>query len=278
MWHYALFLIPKNWLSRLTGIIVRARFPFKLHTLLKNAFTKIYDINTDEASEPFSSYTTLGDFFIRKLKPGARPLACSHCISPVDGAITQFGSFTGSACNLEQVKGQNYSLSSFLTDQWSVGDFEGGGYLTFYLKPHNYHWVHCPVDSSIIKVVHVPGSLWPVDTWSVSHIEGLFVRNERVLIELNTSYGVLIAALVGATNVGKISLSFCNEIKGNTGNSQGIRCWQPKAPIPLNKGDELGCFEMGSTVILIGAKSLMENIKKDWHIPHIINMGAGISF
>jgi phosphatidylserine decarboxylase len=274
-----LHVLPKNWLSHFIGSLTRARFPFGLHTVLKNWFIKQYQIETGEAEYPVAHYPTMGDFFVRRLKPGARPLAPVPLVSPVDGTLTQGGSFASGNPVLTQIKGLEYSLHELAGPDLKVDEYLDGGFLTIYLAPYNYHRIHAPIDGQVTQVSHIPGALWPVNTWSVSHIPGLFVVNERITVELAGQSGKALVIMVGATNVGRITLDFHPGMIGNTVPRPKPAHWIPPQPVHLAKGEGLGCFELGSTVILILSKSLMDTVKPDLLAPgaKIVRMGQGFA-
>ena len=116
-------------------------------------------------------------------------------------------------------------------NEWNVSKYENGGYLTIYLAPHNYHHIHSPVHGRVTKVVHIPGSLWPVNSWSVGNIDGLFICNERIIVHLLSDNGSLLLVMVGATNVGKITLNFNKEIYHNR-NWLYQKYWKEELSIP----------------------------------------------
>ncbi len=252
-WRLALMaLIPKNHLSRWVGWAVRRPWPFGLHTQIRDTLIRLYRIDVDEAEFPLSHYSTFGQFFIRKLKPSARLIAPVSLISPVDGLATLRGPIQAQG-RLLQAKGIEYALSDFLPPGWQPEDFSGGTFITIYLAPYNYHRIHSPCESEITRISHVPGALWPVNSWSVRGVRDLFVRNERVLVGCEHPQGKVVVAMIGATNVGRITLDaipgFCANSAGITGEREiplpGGR------PLPVAKAGGLGCFEMGSTVVLL---------------------------
>ena len=282
---FLLYLIPKNWLSRLVGWAVRRRWPFGLHLRIRNAFIRAYAVNVSEAEKPLDEYPTLGDFFIRRLKPGTRPLTASALVSPVDGMLTQRGGLETGSLRLTQIKGISYDLQALAGAGWDVSPYAGGAFLTFYLAPWNYHRIHAPAAGQVKAVRHIAGALWPVNRWSVETIPELFVRNDRILVEMECplwpeegdgSDGKILIAMVGATNVGRITLDFCPELRGNSGT--GIRDWNPPAELRLDKGGDLGCFEMGSTVVVVlDARWASQLRLKDPDAPVPMRMGLELS-
>ncbi len=279
MFYRLLYILPKNLLSYIIGILTHARYPFGLHTVVKSWFIRQYRIETAEAEHPLDRYPTMGDFFVRKLKPGARPIAAVPLVSPVDGTLTQGGLFIPGNARLTQIKGLDYSLSDLAGPGWDLKDYQDGGFLTIYLAPYNYHRIHAPIDGQVTRVAYVPGALWPVNTWSVGHIPGLFVVNERITVELSGAAGKALVVMVGATNVGRITLDFHSGMEGNKLPRPKASHWQPPQPIHLAKGQGLGCFELGSTVILILSKGLMGLLDPMFLAPgnKIVRMGQGLA-
>jgi phosphatidylserine decarboxylase len=274
-----LYILPKNLLSHTLGLAVHARLPFGLHKVIKSWFIRQYKLDCDEAEYSVENYETLGDLFVRKLKAGARQIASRTLISPVDGTLTQGGRFKGQQPILTQIKGMNYQLLDLVGPDWNLEDYLPGGYLTIYLAPHNYHRIHSPLDGLITQVTYIPGALWPVNTWSVSHVPGLFVVNERIVVEVSGPGGKALVVMVGATNVGRITLDFYPGIVGNCRPQSLERVWRPEKPLAIAKGQGLGCFELGSTVILILSKNLAEQLDPNLlsNGDCIVRMGQGLT-
>lgn len=274
-----LHLLPKNYLSHAFGRLVHSRLPFGLHRGIRDFFIRVYKLDLSDAEKPLAAYETLGDLFIRHLKPGARPLAPAEVISPVDGALTQVGRFQGGTARLTQIKGMDYSLADLAGPGWNLDEYRDGGYLTIYLAPYNYHRIHAPVAGNLTQVTYIPGALWPVNTWSVSHIPGLFVVNERIAVEFATPHGKAMLVMVGATNVGRITLDFYAGMAGNQRPRSVERVWKPQGPLEFAKGQGVGCFELGSTVILILSRSLMDKVDPALAgaLPKVLRMGQGLA-
>lgn len=252
---YLLYLLPKNWLSRLMGKFVRLRFPRPISQLLIRTFAKTYQINLLETEHPIESYPSVGDFFIRKLKSSARPLGTEGVLHPADSVVNESGPITNG--RLIQAKGRDYSLTDFVGSTAVASNYKDGSFATYYLCPTDYHRVHSPVDGYIKRVVHIPGHLWPVNDWSTKNIKDLFSVNERVIIEIESAYGMIAVVFVGATNVGEISLSFWPEFRSNIGGPVRERTFDRE--VMLSKGDELGIFHMGSTVVLLFSPQILNN-------------------
>ena len=264
MFFRLLHLLPKNLLSAFVGKVVRTRYPFGLHALIRDGFIRLYRIDATEAEHPVSRYPTMGDFFIRRLKPGARPIAPDPLVCPVDGTLTQGGRFDPAAPRLKQIKGIDYSLRDLVGPGWDLSEYLSGAFLTIYLAPYNYHRIHAPIAGQVERCGHIPGALWPVNTWSVSNIPGLFVVNERIIVELAGEAGKALVIMVGATNVGRITLDFHPGMIGNALPAPRPSQWIPPKPLRLEKGDGLGCFELGSTVILVLSEKLAKAAGTRW--------------
>ncbi len=228
------------------------RLPSFLSRIIIKIFAKAYRINLAEAEFHIEKYPSLGEFFVRKLKTGLRPIGQTWALHPADSLITQAGKI--SAGQLIQAKNKTYSLQSFTQDKQALARYNNGAFLTYYLCPLDYHRVHSPVDGEIKRVLHIPGSLWPVNSWSTENIHELFSVNERVLVEIETARGLVGVMFVGATNVGKIILSFDAEIIGNQLLSSAVK-EKTYSNLQLKKGDELGMFRMGSTIVMLYAEN-----------------------
>ena len=279
MFFRLLYLVPKNYLSYIIGVIVHATLPFEIHLAIRNWFIGFFKVDTTESQFPLAHYPTLGSFFIRQLKPGARPIAPADIISPVDGTLTQGSRFTSPLPKLTQIKGIDYSLAELIGSKINSQDYISGSFLTIYLAPYNYHRIHSPITGEISQVSYIPGALWPVNTWSVKNIPGLFVVNERIIVEVVGPLGKVLVVMVGATNVGRITLDFNTDIFGNGKPQAKTENWKPQSTLPIQKGDGLGCFELGSTVILIFSAALAEKINSQYYNPvsQVVRMGQGLS-
>jgi phosphatidylserine decarboxylase len=275
-----LHLVPKNWLSRFVGRVVERRWPLGLHRVIRDALIRQFKPDVAEAELPLDRYPTWQAFFTRRLRPGSRPLDAAALVCPVDGMLTSRGRLASPDLRLAQIKGVDYTLRDLLGG-WDPAPYEGGAYLTVYLAPWNYHRIHAPADAGMLRARHVPGALWPVNAWSVRSIAGLFARNDRVLVEMESGEGRMALALVGATNVGRTTLAFC-DLRGNVSRRAGdASCdFVPPAPVPLTKGGDLACFEMGSTIVLVldaeWAARLRPGLLDD-SAPLPVRLGQGLS-
>jgi phosphatidylserine decarboxylase len=242
------YLLPQHGLSRavLAATRVRARW-FKDLTI--RGFLKLYHVDLAEAAEsdPYR-YGSFNEFFTRELKAGARPIAedSDALVSPVDGCVSEAGRIDGD--RLLQAKGRDYRLTELLAAQPWASRFEGGSFATLYLAPFNYHRVHMPLRGTLLETVYVPGRLFSVNAVTARHVPRLFARNERVLTLFDSSAGRFAVVLVGALNVGSIATVWAGDI---TPAARRVITRVPAAPTTLEKGAELGRFNMGSTVILL---------------------------
>ncbi|MDV6235199.1 archaetidylserine decarboxylase [Leptospira ellisii] len=255
-----LSLVPKNLLSRLFGLLASSRLPrFLLIPILK-AFARAYKINLDEAELEIQEYNSLNAFFTRALKAEARIIdsADNEMVSPVDARITGYGDINQRI--ILQAKGVDYNLKELLGGGASkyLDDFTNGKYITFYLSPQDYHRIHSPAYGRILGYYYEPGKLFPVNELAVFGIRGLFPKNERLITYLQTEYGKVAVIKVGASNVGRIRVTYDNKIVTNSLIRTARTVEYKDVSIMIDKGAELGRFEMGSTVILLMEKNTFE--------------------
>ncbi len=263
--------LPKNHLSYFIGKFVHLRLPKFINTWLISTFAKTYHIDLNEAEHAVEAYPSLGEFFIRKLKPGIRPIGSTWAVHPADSVITQASRIRDG--KLIQAKDKTYSLAQFTAQANAAGNlkWQDGVFLTYYLCPTDYHRVHSPVTGVIKKVVHIPGALWPVNSWSTENVDELFSINERVLVEIETDRGLVGVMFVAATNVGQIILSFDSEIVGNQ--FKATQNVEKAYTLNIAKGDELGAFRMGSTIVMLYAHGVLrdENVERFLGKPAKVN-------
>ncbi len=254
-------LLPKNLESRLFGGLVNLRVPF-FSKLARNLFAKAYSLDMSEASRPLADYANIGELFIRELLPGKRPVADACVVSPVDGKVSQSANLVGGNAEMIQAKGKTYSLAELCRDADLAARFDGGRFATIYLAPFNYHRIHFPVKGRLLSASYCPGTLWPVNPWSVERVEGLFCINERVTTRVAVDGGgELLIVKVGATNVGRIVVNYAPNWITNVGKlprTSPRLDFRPGEEFCFEKGSELGRFEMGSTVILVADRILLE--------------------
>jgi phosphatidylserine decarboxylase len=241
----ALWAVPRHALTRAVGEAAGWDRPASLARLAVAGFARRYRLDLSEAERPLEGYRTVRELFTRRLRDGVRPIApgADVPVCPADGRIYQAGLTSGG--RLIQAKGLDYALAALLADEREAATLSGGAYLAVYLSPHDYHRVHAPLGGEITGYAYVPGELWPVNPASVASVSGLFVRNERLVIQLSTPVGRCAVVMVGATVVGRLRASF--DVEAGVGRKATRVVYQ--RPRPVEKGAELGLFDMGSTVI-----------------------------
>jgi phosphatidylserine decarboxylase len=244
-------LLPKNIISRIAGFIADKQLPSGILQSLIRIYAGIYHISLDELKTPVQEMNTFNQFFTRELKDNLRPIdkGGNSLVSPVDGTVAEFGQIEDGL--LVQTKGIFYSLYDLVGDKEGKV-FENGQYLTIYLSPADYHRIHFPVTGVIKRFSYFSGNLWPVNSYGVNFVGGLFALNERIVTPIETRWGIVGVVKVGATIVGKIKLKF-DPLSTNNGRETKLNL--PVIPSQkFQKGDELGRFQLGSTVILLFQK------------------------
>lgn len=246
------YLIPQHGLSRLVGMLARSEVPW-IKTTFINIFMKRFGIDLSEAQiEDPDQFETFNAFFTRALKPDARPLeaaAPADIACPADGAVSQLGAIR--ANQVFQAKGHDYSLYDLLGgDSALASEFTNGQFATIYLSPRDYHRVHMPVTGTLRETRYVPGDLFSVNEATANGVPNLFARNERLVCIFDTERGPVAVILVGAMIVAGIETVFSGQVTPLP--KQVVTTdYQRTAPITLEKGDELGRFLLGSTVVLL---------------------------
>lgn len=244
-------LLPKSALSAAVGQATRLPVPAPLHHAAMRFFAKQYGVNLEEAEGSIEDYPTFGQFFTRKLKPGLRPIDMGEHVvaSPVDAHVSQIGTIERGACL--QAKGISFPVDKLLGDARRALDFEGGSFATLYLSPRDYHRFHSPLSGTITGFHYLPGEFWPVNGMSVRTKDALFAINERLVTYLETPAGTCAYIAVGATCVARIHAAY-DEIITHQGERAKSHTYAK--PIPIEKGEEIGMFEMGSTIIMLFQK------------------------
>ncbi|RZF94968.1 phosphatidylserine decarboxylase [Pseudoalteromonas sp. CO302Y] len=268
--------MPKHFISRMVGKLAAAKAG-GLTTALIKLFIKQYKINMSEAKYPDPAhYKTFNEFFTRPLKEGIRPLAEESDIiaHPVDGAISQLGDVVDG--QIIQAKGHDYSLQALLGGkEEDTAPFLGGKFATIYLAPKDYHRIHMPVDGTLSKMIYVPGDLFSVNPLTAQNVPNLFARNERVVAIFETEIGPLAMVLVGATIVASIETIWAGTVTPPAG--KDVFSWNypttGENAITLKKGEEMGRFKLGSTVILAWGANQAEFLS-DQHPETVTRMGT----
>lgn len=246
--------LPQNAMSRTMGKITASRFS----RLAIRRYIHHYKIDLDVVEKPVGEYRTLKEFFARRLKPAARPIAMEPgaIVSPVDGKVSQLGDIKQGT--LIQAKGIEYSVAELLGDGEELADrFYGGKFITIYLSPRDYHRIHMPVDGTLEQYTYLPGRLFPVNEIGVKQVESLFARNERLITFVQSpDAGCVAVVKVGALFVGSIKVTY-NTATTNVKHGR-VHSEQIAGHPHVTKGQELGWFEFGSTVILLFEKGRLE--------------------
>ena len=246
-------MMPKGLITAIVYRLAHIRVRL-IKDFLIRSFVKIYEVNLDEVQKSVpDGFISFNDFFTRELADGSRPIDSSDLsiVSPADGIISAAGSIERNA--VLQAKGHDYSLEELLaTDLDEAQRYYDGSFATIYLAPFNYHRVHAPLAGELVAVHFVPGSLFSVNETTVSFLRGLFTQNERLICHFRTSAGPMVLIFVGALNVGSITTPWTGEIRPRKGHVvENIDLRSSSQPKTVNKGDLLGWFNMGSTIILL---------------------------
>ncbi|WP_144393934.1 archaetidylserine decarboxylase [Pleionea sediminis] len=260
------YLIPQHGLSVLAGKLADKK-NLRIKNWVIKTFAKHYGVDMSIAVEPdLTAYESFNDFFTRAIRPETRPicddpdtLAC-----PVDGAVSQFGKITNG--DIIQAKGHSYTVQDLLGGDAKLAEqFEDGEFITIYLSPKDYHRYHMPIDGKLTRMIHVPGKLFSVNPLTARTVPRLFARNERVVAMFDTDFGPLAYVAVGATIVGSMEMAWSGIVTPPTIKDVSETQYA-EGDVTLKRGDEVGRFRLGSTVILLlpkGSYSWDESIKNE---------------
>lgn len=244
-------LLPRKRLSRALGRAASVTPPSPWLARAIELYVKAYDVDLSECVVPEGGFRSFNEFFARPLRDGARPLEGdeSTLVSPADGRVEDIGPID--LDGTLHIKGRPYRVSELLDDTGAVEAFAGGQFAVVYLSPRDYHRVHAPVGGPVRRVQHVPGTLYPVNSIGVQHVNKLFARNERVVVVQDAPRrGRVATSMVGALVVGGIELAFGGPLRtASTTEHDG------DAP-ELARGAELGRFLIGSTAIVFTTPEL----------------------
>lgn len=248
-------LAPKHLITKAAGFLADRQLGW-FTTLVIRRFIKHYGVDMElaEKSNP-SDYETFNSFFTRALKPEIRPVdpSAETAVFPVDGTISQAGKILSG--RIIQAKGFDFSVNTLTGGRRSDSDtLKDGSFITIYLSPKDYHRVHIPYAGRLKKMIFIPGKLYSVNPLTVSSINEIFSRNERLVCVFETDFGDMYVVLVGATIVGTMETVWAGTVRG-----ADIMEWDYSAQnISFNKGDEIGRFKLGSTVICCFPKDTVE--------------------
>jgi phosphatidylserine decarboxylase len=252
------YILPKHALSRLIYAVARSEARWIRNTFLR-VFLNGYRVNMSEAVQPDPfAYRSFNDFFTRALRPDARPIAAAPgvVVSPVDGTVSQSGELEGDL--LLQAKGHRYSLQELLAgDAEAVATYRGGSFACIYLAPYNYHRIHMPCAGTARDNVYVPGELFSVNAATARAVPRVFARNERLICDFITPLGRMAVILVGALFVGSIETVHCGEVNPPPARRKAPSRIATGLGRHFAKGEELGRFNMGSTVVLLFERNRM---------------------
>ncbi len=244
------YLLPQHPLSRVVYLLMRCETTW-VKNLLIRLISRLAGINRDEALSPDKNdYASFNAWFTRQLKHGVRlfdpdPAAF---LSPCDGTISETGDLRGK--RILQAKGKQYSVQDLLAGDPVSEQLLNGYYATIYLSPRDYHRIHMPLSGRLKRMIHVPGRLFSVAPYTVRHVPRLFARNERVISIFETDTGPLVMVMVGAMLVSSTQTTWAGEITPNKNKEVSVIDY-PEHNVTLSKGDEMGRFNMGSTVIVL---------------------------
>ena len=251
--------VPFFFYSKSAGLISRAYLPSPVNVILLSLYANKFNVNLEEAEKSIDEYHSIYKFFTRKLKEGTRTFSPnpSVVISPCDGVIRDYGEIKNR--KLLQAKSFVYSLSSLVGEEIAP-IFHNGLYITHYLRPGDYHRFHYPVGGTVEKILYFPGKIFPVNDTSEGRVPGLYTLNERVVVLISTDRGYVALAIVGASAVGEININIWKSLKTNLWLLGKELSLSPG--VHVRKGDELGYFGMGSTIITLLEKGkLSEKVR-----------------
>ena len=255
------YVLPKRALTAFGGLVAGSRLGAVTTGIIRR-FIRRYGVDMSEAANPDpASYPTFNAFFTRTLQAGARPLADAPFVCPVDGAISQFGAIERD--QIFQAKGHRYSTTALVGgDAALAAGFEDGHFATLYLSPKDYHRIHMPCDGTLVRMIYVPGELFSVNPATARGVPGLFARNERVVCVFDTAHGPMALVLVGAMVVGSMATVWHGMV--NPPRGPRVREWRYEdGAVRLQKGEEMGRFLLGSTVVLLFPRATL-HFNPDW--------------
>jgi phosphatidylserine decarboxylase len=256
-------VLPQHFLSRAVLRLTRVRAPWVKNTLISK-FVREFKPDVSEAAQPDAlSYGSFNEFFTRALREGVRPVEADPriLVSPVDGTVSQIGRLDGS--RLLQAKGHSFTLEALLAGSSAAETFRGGNFATLYLAPYNYHRIHMPMAGTLRAAWYVPGHLFSVNAVTAESVPNLFARNERVVCLFESGTEAFAMVLVGALFVGSIATVWHGDVTPRTPRKlTELPLDRSRSSLSLEKGAEMGRFNMGSTVILLTPAG-----SSDWRQP-----------
>lgn len=249
------YIIPQHVFSLVMYRATRCEVVW-FKNLIISTIIKQYRVNMAEAAEmDLDYYSSFNTFFTRLLRNDVRPISESDIVSPVDGVVSQVGPVTSG--QIVQAKGQEYSVLALLGgDDALTSEFVGGQFATIYLSPKDYHRIHMPATGILRKMRYIPGKLFSVSPRTARAVPDLFARNERVAVTFDTDFGPIVMVLVGAIFVGSMETIWAGQITPNYGKVIQQWTYDGEQAITIEKGQEMGRFNMGSTVVMLVGKDV----------------------
>lgn len=240
------YLLPHHGLTRLANAASNSR---RLARPMIAAFSRLFPVDRGECAEPDGGFSSFDAFFTRALRPGVRqfPAAQETVVSPCDGTISQVGAIDSG--RIIQAKGRTFTAAELLTRRSWAEPFVDGRFITLYLAPHDYHRVHMPLAGELVGEARVPGKLFSVSSATSAVVDRLYARNERMVALFETGFGPVAVVMVAAMLVAGIETAWGDRSQHRPGREIGRRTFDP--PLPLARGDEIGRFHWGSTVIVL---------------------------
>ena len=264
-------VLPKQRLTTFAGRVASAKGG-AMTTRLIRWFVGKYGVDMNEAeNSDLGSYASFNDFFTRPLRAGARPLADADFVCPVDGAISQFGAIDDH--HILQAKGHRFTTTELVGgDQALASHFRHGSFANLYLSPRDYHRLHMPCDGRLERMIYVPGALFSVNPATARGVPNLFARNERVVCVFRSlDHGPFVMVLVGATIVGSMATVWQGVV--NPRRTNQVSEWDYEGEdIFLRKGEEMGRFLLGSTIVMLFGKGAIA-FNSDWAPEKAVRLG-----
>lgn len=271
------YVFPKRALTVFGGWVANGRWGGITQWIIRR-FIRKYGVNMAEAANPDpQAYASFNEFFTRALRADARPLADAAFVCPVDGAISQFGAIARD--QIYQAKGHTYSTRALVGGDAALAAlFDDGAFATIYLSPRDYHRIHMPAAATLRRMIHVPGDLFSVNPATAQGVPGLFARNERVVCVFDLQVGEttvpFVQVLVGATIVGSMATTWHGVV--NPPRPGSVREWSyGDSPLNLQRGEEMGRFLLGSTVVLLWPRDTIA-FNPDWAPGNAVRLGEAM--
>jgi len=264
------YLFPKHAMTVFAGLVANGRWG-GITTAIIRRFVRKYRVDMSEAANPdIASYDSFNAFFTRALREGVRPLSEATYICPVDGALSQFGPIEQD--QIFQAKGHYYSTAALVGgDAKLAAQFQNGSFATIYLSPRDYHRIHMPCDGRLTRMIYIPGTLFSVNPTTARGVPGLFARNERVVCVFDSDNGPFVLTLVGATIVGSMATVWHGVV--NPPRTKQVREWTyAPGEVSLKKGEEMGRFLLGSTVVLLFPENTL-GFQQEWEAARPVRLG-----